>query len=82
MCRSWPYGRVRLLFGSRPVPAQVHHFGRSQAMPVGQKHHQGVGRRADSRINVAYGPKIAAEAIEYDTYLCRREYLGLEAGHS
>ena len=24
------------------LPAQVHHFGRSEAMPVGQKHHQRV----------------------------------------
>ena len=24
------------------LPAHVHHFGRSEAMPVGQKHHEGV----------------------------------------
>jgi hypothetical protein len=28
--------------GFEVVPAQVHHFGRSKAMPIGQKHHQRV----------------------------------------
>ena len=44
------------------LPAQIHHFGRPQSMPVGQKHHEGVAvaipvlaRRLDQLLHLAIG---------------------------